>query len=87
MVATMFFKTLRHGREMHFRTLNKFLSDLCDVGMVSVGPKNYDNVKEHFRERVYGKPKRKAMDPMDPKTAAIMESFFAAGIPVAMRAN
>lgn len=67
---------------MYFREKNIFLSELVDVVVASQGGENHKIMKKHFAERAFGKPKVKALDLKDEKTAHILASAFWASSPI-----
>ncbi len=82
MRASLFFRVLKSGRTIYTKDRNSFVLDLCNVATIPINIKNHKTFTEHYRERVYGKKKSRALDLRDEKTAHILASAFWASSPI-----
>jgi hypothetical protein len=82
MRATLFFKVLNAAREKHAKEKCAFLAEICNVATIPLNFKNHEIFAKHYRELAYGKPKRRALDIKDEKTAHILASAFWASSPI-----
>ena len=82
MRATLFFKTMRHGRKIYSAERNTFMADLCNVATIPLSLENHKTFSKMYLERVYGAARRKALDLKDEKTAHILAGAFWASSPI-----
>lgn len=82
MRAGAFFKVLKKGKEIHAREKNSLVASICDAATIPLNFKNYETFGKYYREMAYGKPKRRALDLKDDKTAAIIASAFWSSSPI-----
>lgn len=82
MRAALFFKVLNSARKLHARERSAFIIDLCNVATIPVNLKNHEIFTKHYRERIFGKKKSKALNLRDEKTAHILAGAFWASSPI-----
>ena len=82
MRATLFFRTMKHGRKIFDRERNTFLIDLCNVATIPLSLKNHEIFGKHYRERAFGKRPVRALDLSDEKTAHILAGAFWSSSPL-----